>query len=617
MSRSRLAGLGLLIGTLAAGCGQDERFVAPAAGLGGGAGGTGGATGGAGGTGGAAGGSSLAGVDAERVFPTKERPGISLDDCLFGSPLVFESGGAAEIVVAGGEWVIGVAPESGAELYRVKLPAQGAERAFVISTPALVGHRLVVAYHTTEAPDETKKPGRDVMDPRKAQRVAVVDLGARAIDPAFPALTLAATLPAAAPGQSVAFRPDRALQRGALLHLPTPGGLGTVVVTFGNGRDLQPWHGWAFELSLDAWSSGGKAVTLVRVTTPEHECGGEGSSGSRSRICGGGLWSPSGPLLVQGPDGAEVILPSGNGQLDLGRGDFANTLLRTRPGVPFDPGCDAKVCASFDPDAPATACTESCKHLFVPRVPAGDPPLSPESGVCDGLSMFECWEKLDYVGGSTPQIAETPNGARVLAYPTKDGHVYLVSADHLGTLHQRKKLVEVCGREGQNCQADWAGMIVTQPATASAGGVPLLVVPTFMPDSVHPAGVFGLELLDGATGPELATRWAFPDQSTLAAKQRFRWHPSRPTTVPLAGEDSVWLVEPGTVDQVPGRLIGLRASTGEPLVDQKLAGRGFRFTKPLFHHGVLYTPSCGRDWGPGTLEAHRLTPVLAGRAARR
>lgn len=158
MSRSRLAGLGLLIGALAAGCGQDERFVAPAAGLGGGAGGTGGATGGAGGTGGAAGGSSLAGVDAERVFPTKERPGISLDDCLFGSPLVFERGGATEIVVAGGEWVVGVAPESGAELYRVKLPAQGAERAFVISTPALVGHRLVVAYHTTEAPDESKRP---------------------------------------------------------------------------------------------------------------------------------------------------------------------------------------------------------------------------------------------------------------------------------------------------------------------------------------------------------------------------------------------------------------------------------------------------------------------------
>ncbi|MBK9001339.1 MAG: hypothetical protein IPM35_36935 [Myxococcales bacterium] len=593
-----------------ASCGKDERLlVEPGSGGSGGFAGTpaGGGNAGSSGSGGAP---KLASVGAERLFPTQENPGISLDDCLFGSPLAFERDGSTEIVVALGEHVVGVEPLTGQELYRVKLPASGAERAFVISTPVLVGQRLIVAYHTTEAPNESKKPGRDVMDLRKSQRVAVVDLAQRALDPAFPPLTLAAEEPAATPGKTVLFRADKALQRGALVHVPEGGELGVVAVAFGNGRDLQPWHGWMFEVSLDAWSSLGaaQAVSRVRLITPEHDCGPEGSSGSRTRICGGGLWSPSGVLLVNGESGPELILPAGNGQLDLPRGDFANTLLRVRPGVAFDPGCDAAACAAFDPDQPALACVESCNNLFVPRVPAGDPALVPESGVCDGLGMFECWEKLDYVGGSTPVLGQTPGGKQVLLSPTKDGHVYVVDAEHLGTLHQRKKLVDVCGAKGHNCQADWAGMIVTQPTPAKVGGAALFVVPTFMPDSVHTAGVFGLELVDGAKGPELVTRWVFPEPESLAAKQRFRWHPSRATVATLLGEDTVWLVEPGTVDQIPGRLIGLRASDGSLLVDQKLAGRGFRFTKPLFHAGVLYTPSCNADFGPGTLEAHRLVP---------
>ncbi len=583
-------------------CGKDERLVVGAGGGGTGAGGVGGGGLGGGGSGG------VSSIDVERLFPTATHVGLTFDDCSFGSPLAFEHDGQTDIVLAVGEHVVGLDPLTGDERFRISLPAAGSERAFVISTPVLVDHRLVVAYHTTQAPNETQAPGRDVMDLRKAQRVAVVDLAARALDPEFPALTLAATEPAATPGKTVTFRADKALQRAALVHVPGAGKLGMVAVAFGNGRDLQPWHGWLFEISLDAWQALGpaQAIDRVRLTTPEHDCGPEGASGSRTRICGGGLWSPSGVLLVAGTDGPELILPTGNGQLDLPRGDFANTLLRVKPGAPIDSGCAAAACAGFDPDAPATACVESCKHVFVPRVPAGDPPLAPESGVCDGLGMFECWEKLDYVGGSTPALGQTPAGKRVLVYPTKDGHVYLVDADHLGTLHQRKKLVDVCGAKNHNCMADWAGMIVTQPVEAKVGEAAMFVVPTFVPDSVHTAGVFGLELTDGAQGPELVTRWVFPDPTTLAAKQRFRWHPSRPRVVRLRGQDTVWVVEPGTVDQAPGRLVGLRAADGLLLVDHALAGRGFRFTRPLFHAGVLYTPSCHSDRGAGTLEAHRL-----------
>ena len=128
--------------------------------------------------------------------------------------------------------------------------------------------------------------------------------------------------------------------------------------------------------------------------------------------------------------------------------------MRVGSGLAFDPACDASACASFDPDLPALSCIESCKNLFVPRIPAGDPALLPESGVCDGATMFECWEKLDYVGGSTPVRLETASGKSVLAYPTKDGHVYLVDANHLGTLYQRKKLVDVCGTVAEPCQLD-------------------------------------------------------------------------------------------------------------------------------------------------------------------
>lgn len=601
-----LAGLALIA------CGKDERLLASASGGGGGGGGAIGGGGGGGGSGAIGGGGSggVSAVDVERLFPTASHPGVSFDDCSFGSPLAFEHDGQTEIVVAIGEHVVGLDPLTGAERYRVQLPANGAERAFVISTPVQAGHRLVVAYHTTEAPNETQAPGRDVMDFRKSQRVAVVDLAARTLDAGFPPLTLAAVQPAASPGKSVYFRADKALQRAALVHVPSAGKLGTVAVAFGNGRDLQPWHGWLFELSLDAWQSQGptKAIDRVRLVTPEHDCGPEGASGSRTRICGGGLWSPSGVLRVDGSEGPELILPAGNGQLDLSRGDFANTLLRVKPGAPLDPGCNATACAGFDPDAPASACVESCRNVFVPRVPAGDPPLAPESGVCDGLGMFECWEKLDYVGGSTPVLGQTPAGKRVLLYPTKDGHVYVVDAEHLGTLYQRKKLVDVCGAKNHNCMADWAGMIVTQPAEAKVDGATLFIVPTFVPDSVHTAGVFGLELTDGPKGPELVTRWVFPDPATLAAKQRFRWHPSRARVVSLQGHETVWVVEPGTVDQVPGRLVGLRASDGALLADHPLAGRGFRFTQPLFHAGVLYTPSCDTDRGAGSLEAHRLVP---------
>src|SRR5690606_25021479 len=158
----------------------------------------------------------------------------------------------------------------------------------------------------------------------------------------------------------------------------------------------------------------------------------------RDMICGGGVWSPAGPVLVQREDDYEVLVPTGNGQLDLARRDYANTLMRTGPGLVFDPGCDPVACADFDPLDPSRACLESCANLFVPRMMPDDPPLGTTSGVCEGLTFFECYAALDWdLGANSPARVELPGGPTVYVLPGKDGGVYLIDADHLGTLYDR------------------------------------------------------------------------------------------------------------------------------------------------------------------------------------
>ena len=70
---------------------------------------------------------------------------------------------------------------------------------------------------------------------------------------------------------------------------------GMLYVSFGNSSDIQPWHGWLFELDLDAWAARGvaAAINAVLLSTPESSCGIPGESGSSDMICGGGIWTLS------------------------------------------------------------------------------------------------------------------------------------------------------------------------------------------------------------------------------------------------------------------------------------------------------------------------------------
>lgn len=535
-------------------------------------------------------------VRLERVFPASAS--AEYPRCTFSSPMRWDDGDQPHVVVATGAHLDVRRHPDGVSVRRIDLPAPDGEAASIYASPAIVGDWAVAAYHTVEAPESGP-----LGTTRLRHWVVVADLRTGQLHPDFPPRELAATFDAH--GGVEPFRPANALARGDVKHLPgvSDGDLGRVYVTFGNIRDIQPWHGFAFELDLDAWRADPTtAIAGALITTPETDCGPPGSSGSRERICGGGLWASSGPLEVTDGDRRELILAPGNGQLDIPRGDYANTLMRVAPGLDFDPECDATACADFDPDDPAEACVASCKNLFVPRHAPGQGPPRPESGVCDGDTMFQCWQKLDYIGGSTPALV--PFGDyRLLAYPTKDGSVFLVDADHLGTMYDRKPIADYCGTATDGCAWDWAGMIVNQPVVTRVDGTPLVIVPTFMPDRTHPAGVVGLYIVDEGEGPRFRVAWRAPAADDPAAVARFRQHSTRPVLQDLGGLDVVWVADVRRGG--PSDLLGVRAWDGEILVEQRLLGPSNRFTRPLVIDTMIYLPSCTSDDGTSFLEGWR------------
>ena len=537
-----------------------------------------------------------------RLFPSAD-PLARTVACSFASPLL-HIGDGPEVIIVSGETVEAFDADTGARIWDLVLPAPDGEMAYVTGTPARIGDLLVVAYHTTA---RTEEP-RDVGTRRLRHLVAVVDLRARAVSADFPdAVELAGSMPASDGSGDVEFRPSNALARSDVTVGVEPDDeLGRAYVAFGNARDIQPWHGWAFEVDLDAWKASGPdtAVSARFLTTPERDCGPAGQSGSRERICGGGLWAPSGQLVVQRDDGYDVILASGNGQLDLARNDYANTLMKVGPGLAFDDGCDPDACAAFDPDQPAEACAASCQNLFIPRMPRGLPYPAPEDGVCDGLTMYECWQKKDYIGGSTPVYVEVDD-KQVLVYPTKDGALYMVDAGHLGTLYDRVQLAAICGTREDRCALDWAGMIVSQPVMTEVGGEPLAITATFVPDATHPAGVVAVKIVMQDGEPRFAPYWQAPRFDSGEAIRRFRRHPSRITLATYDGIEIAWVLEVNKGGK--GQLLGIRVWDGAIVVDQQLHGSGTRFTVPLVYEDRVVLSSCPSDFGPSWLEAYRVS----------
>jgi hypothetical protein len=538
--------------------------------------------------------------DLDVVSLERSWRGDDVPACAIASPLLVSSRGEDVLVAALADGtLIASSPVDGREIFQVGLPAPADHVAHIAATPGLFGTRVVVPFMIRRA------DGGE----RISHQVAVLDLEARALDVGFPLLTLEASLPASDGSGEVAFLPSNAYSRSevAVAH-PAGSTHGLAYVAFGNLQDIQPWHGWLFEIDLDAWAAGGEPVSAVFLATPESDCGPDGESGASGMICGGGIWSPPGPTLFETDGGEfELYVATGNGQLDLDRQDYANSVLRMRRGLAFDPGCDPDACADFDPVDPAPDCMASCRDQFIPRLLPGDPPFDAPDGRCDGKTFFECYAALDWdLGANTPARVAVPGGADVLVVPAKDGGLYLVDAEHLGTLFDRIQLTAICGSGGGDCQANWAGTMVTVPATTTVEGTPTVVVPTFMFDDVNPAGLVGLQIARDPSGaPHWNKIWEAPPFSSDEAVERFRGHVGRVALVTIAGTEYAALVDPGDEHTTDGLLYLVRVADGAIAERAMLDGPGRKYTLPAVLGDTLYVASCEAENDISHLEAWR------------
>jgi hypothetical protein len=212
---------------------------------------------------------------------------------------------------------------------------------------------------------------------------------------------------------------------------------------------------------------------------------------------------------------------------------------------------------------------------------------------------------MDYdLGASAPVKVSLKNGHSVLVQPGKEGTVYLLDADHLGTQYDRLQIVDVCGTPTDPCKAGWMGMTVTQPALAYINEVPVVIIPTFMPDNTHPAGLVALKIVLEAGKPKLRRFWQNPDPASSVAVQKFRSHPSLPVISQL-GKDSdaiVWTVDIGN----PGILYGIWVKDGAVMFEQPLMGTGRQLSVPLIEGNTIYLASTFASTGKAMVEAYRI-----------
>ncbi len=510
-------------------------------------------------------------VSVQRTWTT-----AATRSCVMASPVAYED----TIITVAMDGLIQAHARDGALRWSHTIETAAGETPIVLSTPVLHGDVLFVAWQDTVTQEGLPHQGSWR---RVRHRVAGFDARTGAPAPAFPPIVLAAALPTH-DGGIVTMESRMQLLRGALLILDD-----RLYVPLGNGPSLQPFHGWLFELELDPWRH---AASLV--TTAETDCAGDPAT----MVCGGGVWTPAGPIVA--PDG-RLIVPTGNGRVDLDRKAYANALMRVSPGLAFDPGCDAALCASFSETAPDPACLASCTDLFIPRMPAGET-FALEQGGCEGKTLLECYGEIDGdFGASAPVWLPEED---LIAHVAKDGAMYLIDGTDLGVMHDRRQLIEPCGTPMDPCPARWAGQFVTQPVAVRVDGRLLVIATGFNVDRSHPAGIVAVEVVDASTAPHLEVAWQAPDFTTEAAVTHFREHPGRPVIVDIAGQPHVAVVE---VRRDGNLLWIVRAADGVVVARERLTGHGARYSRPLVDGDMLYIGTCTADSSAGgMLEAVRL-----------
>ena len=358
---------------------------------------------------------------------------------------------------------------------------------------------------------------------------------------------------------------------------------------------------------MDAWKLGGakKAISSVLVTTAESKCPVDDQWGTKEMICGGGVWTPAGPQVDMKNGGFELLVPTGNGQIDLARQGYANSLMRLKQGLQFDPECDEHYCADFNPSNPSIACLESCRNLFIPRLDPKNKPLRPASGDCDDKTFWECLAGMDYdLGANAPVKAKLKDGPTVWVQAGKEGGVYLIDAEHLGTQYDRMQIIDICGTKTDPCKWSWRGMIVTHPVVAYIEEQPIVIIPTFVSDSSHAAGLIALKIVLQNNKPKFQKFWQFPDPTSKQATQSFRSHPSLPVIAKIGEADEffIWVVETGN----PGILYGVRVKDGSLAAKISLVGTGYPLSTPIIYNNTIYVTSNAPGIKKSWLEGYRI-----------
>ena len=203
----------------------------------------------------------------ERLFPTETFPSVTFDAHIAASPLLYLSQGKPQVLVSVSNGIIAALDgETGALDWQINAPVPEGQEAQLISTPVIIGDKLVILYQCLEK------------GVRTSHRLAVIDLTKKQLDEAFPVLVLSAEKPAANGVGTVKFNPPTAYSHSALKHALKPGSkLGYVYAAFGNAGDEQPYHGWLFEIDMDAWhapkqelgnAKAKPAISSVLLTTP-------------------------------------------------------------------------------------------------------------------------------------------------------------------------------------------------------------------------------------------------------------------------------------------------------------------------------------------------------------
>jgi len=530
------------------------------------------------------------------VFPSAAKPSVKFNASIIASSLFDAKHGLPQLIVSVSDGTVAaLEAKSGLLLWQRQVPVPQNQQAQLIATPVIIGDKLVVSYQCLEKGERT------------SHRIAVLDLASRQWDARFPVLTVTASQATLDGKGIVNFNPPTVFSHAALKHWQPKGSqLGYVYAAYGNAGDVQPFHGWLFEIDMDAWQQYGvnQAIKNTLLTTPETNCRTNTEFGTQEMICGGGLWVPSGPLLEASGDEMQLFIPTGNGQIDLARQDYGNSLMRVKPGLKFDAACDTGLCAKFDPFNPDDACLSSCKNLFVPRLSQGNAPLKPPFHECDGKGFLECMAWMDYdLGANTPIKITMPDGRQVLVQAGKDGGAYLVDAEHIGKQYDRLQIAKLCGSPTDLCKLSWAGMIVTQPVQTVVDGDPVVIIPTFSPDKTNVAGVVALKIVLENGQPKLQRFWQFPDANNANALKMFRSHPSFPLlTTTIGNEAIIWLVDIGA----PGTLYGIRAKDGSIVAQQALQGSGRQLSMPLLVDGVMYLSSIMPTTGKAMVEAFKV-----------